>query len=428
MSKNLCVIADKRQGKIVSGYTKKSIRKVKIFTLGPTNDTKRMFMKNFIPYGQQWITEDDKRAVLKVLGSDFLTQGPKVEEFEKAICVYTGAKYCVAVSNGTAALHLAVLALDLKPDAEGITTPNTFVASANCLVYAGLRPVFADIDERTYNINPNEIKKKITRKTKVIVTVDFTGRPADMKRIYNIAKQKKIHIIEDASHAIGSRYDSKYKVGSCRYCDLTTFSFHPVKTITCGEGGAITTNKKSLYEKLKLLRCHGIAKDQKILAKKIGSWYYEMRELGYNYRLTDLQAAIGISQLKKINRFIKRRRAIVKKYNAAFKNIECIIIPPADAVNNSACHLYVVQIAFGRLGKTRKQVMEELRNKHIGTQVHYIPVHLQPYYQKQFGYKEGDFPVAEAYYAQALSLPLYPKMTNYEINYVIKAIKNVIGK
>jgi UDP-4-amino-4,6-dideoxy-N-acetyl-beta-L-altrosamine transaminase len=379
----------------------------------------------YIPYGKQWLDSNDKKAVLDVLNSDFLTQGPKVEEFEKAICRYTGAKFCVAVSNGTAALHLAVLALDIPDGSEGITTPITFVASANCLLYNNIKPVFADIDPQTYNINPDEIKRNINRKTKVIVAVDFAGQPAEMKKIYQITKHNKLFIIEDAAHAIGSKYPDGAKVGSCKYSDMTTFSFHPVKTITTGEGGAITTNNRKLYEKLLILRTHGITKDSDKLSVNPGPWYYEMQELGFNYRLTDIQAALGISQLKKLDNFVKIRRNIVIKYNDAYQVLENITVPYEKPNNLSAFHLYVLLIDYKKLGKSRKQVMDALKNRGIGTQAHYIPVHLQPYYKKHFKFKSGDYPVAESYYSNCLSLPLFPKMTNSDINRVIKEVKNV---
>ena len=382
----------------------------------------------YINYGRQWIDKSDIKAVLKVLSGDLIAQGPKVEEFEKALCKYTGAKYCVAVSNGTAALHLAVLALDIEKGSEGITTPITFVASSNCLIYNNIKPVFADIDSKTYNIDPNEIVKKITKKTEIIIPVHFAGQPANMKEIRQIAKKNKLFVVEDAAHAIGSKYADDSNVGNCKYSDMTTFSFHPVKTITTGEGGAITTNDKELYNKLLLLRAHGITKYPKECSQYPGPWYYEMQELGFNYRLTDIQAALGISQLKKLNNFIKLRRNIVKKYNHAFSLLPNVIIPYENTNVFSAFHLYVLQIDFAKIGKTRKQVIEELDKKGIGTQVHYIPVHLQPYYKKPFGYKKGDFPIAEKYYDKCLSLPLYPKMTSSEVAYVIKEFKNVISQ
>jgi UDP-4-amino-4,6-dideoxy-N-acetyl-beta-L-altrosamine transaminase len=383
-------------------------------------------MSKFLSYGRQYIDKTDINSVTKILRSDYLTQGPTTKEFEKEICKFTGAKYCVAVVNGTAALHLAVLSLGIKKNKEGITTPITFSASSNALLHCGLRPKFADIDHDTYNININEIKKKITKNTKVIVAVDYAGQPADMKKIYKLAKSKGIYVIEDASHAIGSKYDKKTMVGSCKFSDLTTFSFHPVKTITCGEGGAIATNNRKLYEKIKILRNHGITKNPKYLKKNPGPWYYEMQLLGFNYRLSDIHAALGISQMKKIHRFIKRRREIVKKYNHAFKNLPHIKIPFEKRGVFSVFHLYILQIDFKKIGKTRKKVMEELKKNRIGTQVHYIPVHTQPFYKNNFNFKYGDYPVAENYYQKTLSLPLYPKMTNKEVEYVINTVKKIL--
>lgn len=384
-------------------------------------------MPDFLSYGKQWLDENDKEAVLAVLKSDFLTQGPSVAEFEKAICDFTGAKFCVAVANGTAALHLAVASLKIAKDSEGVTSPITFAASANCLIYNNLKPVFADIDEKTYNIDPEEISKKISDKTKIIIPVDFAGQPANLEEISKIAKENNLFVVEDAAHVIGSKYTDGSKVGSCKYSTLTTFSFHPVKTITCGEGGAITTNDEKLYQKLLLLRSHGITKNPAELSQNPGPWYYEMQTLGYNYRLSDIQAALGISQMKKLDKFSKRRREIVSKYNIAFADLKNVAIPYEEDGLDSTFHLYILKIDFEKIGKTRSEVMEELKQKNIGTQVHYIPVHLQPYYQKQFGFKAGDYPISELYYEQALSLPLYPKLTDEEVSYIIKNIKTVLS-
>lgn len=381
-------------------------------------------MNKFIPYGKHWVDEKDIKAVDTVLKSDFLVQGPCVDKFEAALCAYTGAKYAVAVSSGTAALHLAVLALDIKRAKEGITTPNTFAASSNALVYAGLKPVFTDIDSRTYNIDPKEIAKKINKNTKVIVAVDFAGQAAEMEKISKLAKREKIYVIEDAAHAIGSKYEDGSRVGSCKYSDLTTFSFHPVKTITTGEGGAITTNDKNLYDKLILLRSHGITKEASKLKKNPGPWYYEMQELGFNYRLSDFAAALGLSQLKKLDSFVSRRRQIVDKYNKAFKNLKNLQIPYEKEGLKSAFHIYVVQIDFKSVGKSRKLVMEQLKEKGIGTQVHYIPVHHQPYYKKILNVKKGELSKCEKYYERCLTLPLYPRMTNKDIDRVIKVIED----
>lgn len=378
-----------------------------------------------IPYGRQSIDEEDIAAVLSVLKSDFLTQGPKVTEFEQAICAYTGAKYCVVVANGTAALHIAVSALGLESGTEGITSPITFTASANSMAYNNIKPVFADIDPVSYNISPVSIEKKINSKTKLLTPVHFAGQPAEMDKIYSIAQKFKLKIIEDAAHAIGSRYADGSYVGNCRYSDMTIFSFHPVKTITTGEGGAVTTNDHELYEKLLLFRSHGITKNPELLIKNPGPWYYEMHELGFNYRMTDIQAALGLSQLSKLNEFTFRRREIVSLYNREFKDIPWLKTPIESGNVVSCFHLYVLQIDFDRIGKPRVEVMKELAAKGVGTQVHYIPVHTQPWYNKVFGYESGDYPIAEAYYEKCLSLPLYPAMSNEDVNTVINAVKEI---
>jgi UDP-4-amino-4,6-dideoxy-N-acetyl-beta-L-altrosamine transaminase len=382
----------------------------------------------FIPYGKQWLDKNDIQAVVNVLNSDFLTQGPKIEQFEKDICKYTGAKYCIAVANGTAALHLAVAALNLPKYSHGLTSPISFLASANCLIYNNLKPIFADINLKDFNISANTIEAKITPTTKVIISVHFAGQPCNMKAIHKLAKEKKTYVIEDAAHAIGSKYSDGSKIGNCKYSDMTIFSFHPVKTITTGEGGAITTNDHKLYKKLINLRSHGVTKipDEFISKdKENGPWYYEMQKLGFNYRLTDLQAALGSSQLNKIDTFIEKRRNIIKKYNNAFKDISWLTTPKESPGLYSAFHLYILLFNFKKIKKSRKNVMELLSAKNIGTQVHYIPIHLQPFYQKNFGYKNGDFPIAEEYYTHTLSLPLYPKMTEKEIDYVIANVINL---
>ncbi len=381
----------------------------------------------FLNYGKQWIDQDDIDAVVTVLKSDFLTQGPAIEKFEAEICKVTGAKYCVAVANGTAALHLAVKALEIEKGYEGITSPITFVASANAMVYNELKPILADIDEKDYTIDPQEMEKHINDKTKLLIPVHFAGQPAKMKEIKKIADKNKLYIIEDAAHAIGSIYEDGTSVGNCKYSDMTIFSFHPVKTVTSAEGGAITTNSKELYERLCLLRTHGITKDPERMEQNPGPWYYEMQKLGFNYRISDLHAALGYSQLKKLDRFKQKRKEIVGKYNQVFENIDWIKSPCERENLDSCFHLYVIQIDFEKIGKTRKEVMEILNRKNIGTQVHYIPVHLQPYYIRNFGYNKDDYPKAENYYSKCLSLPLYPQMTEEEIKYVIKQIKDLLN-
>jgi UDP-4-amino-4,6-dideoxy-N-acetyl-beta-L-altrosamine transaminase len=378
-----------------------------------------------LPYGHQWIDEEDIKAVSEVLRTDWITQGPKVTEFEEEFARYVGAKYAVAVNSGTAALHATCFAAQIEKGNEAITTPITFAASANCVLYQEGTPVFADINEDTLNIDPVEIKKKITKKTKVLIPVDFTGRPVDLEKILQIAKKNNLLVIEDASHALGATYKGR-KIGSIS--DMTIFSFHPVKHITTGEGGMITSNNKEYYERLKLFRTHGITKEKNKLLDYDGPWYYEMQELGYNYRLTDFQCALGISQLKKIDRIIQQRREIVQKYNCEFKDMPEIKIPqlnPTDS--NSAWHIYMIQLNLEKIKTGRREIFEALRAENIGVNVHYIPVHLHPYYQKKFGYHKGDFPKAENYYSRAITLPIFPKMTEKDINDVVKAVKKVIN-
>lgn len=373
-----------------------------------------------IPYGHQWVDEGDIKEVVKVLKSDWLTQGPKVEEFEIAIAKYCGAKYAVAVSSGTAALHSAFLAAGIKPGDEVITTPLTFAATANAIVYCGGKPVFADIKTDTLNINPELIEGLITPKTKAIAPVDFAGQPCDYDEILKIAKRHNLLVIEDAAHALGSEYKGK-KIGS--FADMTIFSFHPVKAITTGEGGMVLTNNRSFYEKLKIFRHHGIIKKP-----ERGSWYYEIEKPGYNYRLTDFQCALGKSQLKRINKFVKRRREIVAQYNKAFKNIEEIITPTEKKYIRAAWHIYPIQLRLEKLKTGRKEIFEELKRLGLGVQVHYLPLHLQPFYKNKFGYKKGDFPVAEKYYERAITLPLFPKMADSDVKYVIKILKKSLRR
>jgi len=380
-----------------------------------------------IPYARQWIGKKDAAFVCKVLGGELITQGPVVEEMEKKLCRLTGAKYCVVVANGTAALHLAVASLDLKKGCEGITSTNTFVASANAMAYSGVKPVLADIEPDTFNISISDMKKKLTSRTKVVIPVHFAGQPVSIKAV-RVAVGAKIKIIEDAAHAIGSIDEEGYPVGACRWSDMTIFSFHPVKTITSGEGGVITTNSKDLYERLRMLRIGGITRNPKdFIFPSDDPWYYEMQFLGFNYRLTDIHAALGISQLSKLKKFVKRRRGIVAKYNKAFANLRYLTTPVEKKGVFSAFHLYVVQIDFDLLGTTKKEFVTELIKHKIGTQVHYIPVHWQPYYAKTYGYKKGDLPVSENYYRKALSLPLYPKMTDADVAHVVKAVKKIIS-
>lgn len=361
-------------------------------------------------YGHQSVDESDVQAVVEVLRGDSLTCGPAVKAFEKAICDYTGAKYCVAVANATAGLHIAAMAAGIGPGDEAITSPITFLSSANCIAFVGARPVFADIDPETANIDPEEIEKHITDKTKAIIPVHFAGQSCDMERIAAIAKGRNLIVIEDAAHAIGSDYKD-VKVGSCKYSDMTVFSFHPVKTITTGEGGAVTTNDPELYAKLCAYRAHGTHKD----GEMSNTWEYEMRELGYNYRITDFQCALGRSQLSKLDAFKTRRREIVRYYN------ENLGLPHlAEREFSNACfHLYPILV------ENRRDFYFKAREKGLNLQVHYIPVHTQPYYRETFGYRKGDYPKAEAYYDRCISLPLYPGLTDEDLAEIGGRIKEI---
>lgn len=381
-----------------------------------------------IPYGKQDINLLDISSVVNVLKSDWITQGPKIEEFEKVLADYCGAKYAVVVSNGTAALHIACLAAGLKKGDEAITTPVTFLATSNSILYTGAKPVFADIDINTINIDADQFKKKITKRTKAFLPVHFAGLPCDMSELYGIAKKKGITVIEDACHALGAEYKDHgkwVKVGSCRHSDMTVFSFHPVKHITTGEGGAITTNSKKLYEKLLSLRSHGMYKTNK-MAKEQGPWYYEMRDLGFNYRITDLQCAMGISQLKRIKGFLKRRREIADIYDKAFRDTEGVEVIDLPKGKRHAYHLYLIKIDFRKFRTTRKKFMLKLKKKGILTQVHYIPIYRQPYYRKKLGLSKSLFPESENYYARALSIPIYYGMTRKETEKVIRDIKETL--
>ena len=379
-----------------------------------------------ISYGRQHITDEDIQAVVETLKSDYLTQGPKIAEFEKDFATYCGCKYASVVSNGTAALHLCAMALGIKPGDKIITTPITFVASANGFCYCGAEVVFCDIHPDTYLMDLDkleEILKASPKGTyKAVVPVDFAGYPVDVERMKALADEYGFAIVEDACHAPGGALtDSKGKVnriGNSQYADLTVFSFHPVKHIATGEGGAITTNNKELFDKVNLYRTHGITKDPALLQENHGGWYYEMQELGYNYRITEFQAALGISQLKRLDWSIERRNEIAKKYDEAFANTS--IRTPFRANNIlHAFHLYIIQV------ENRKALYDYLRENKIYSQVLYIPAHTMPYY-KGLGWKEGDCPVAEEYYSKCLALPMFPSLTDEEQNWVIEKVLDFI--
>ncbi|KQS19880.1 UDP-4-amino-4,6-dideoxy-N-acetyl-beta-L-altrosamine transaminase [Exiguobacterium sp. Leaf187] len=377
----------------------------------------------FLPYGRQWIEDDDIEAVVKILKSDFLTTGPAILEFEEAVANYVGAKYAVSFSNGTAALHGACFAAGIQEGDEVITTPMTFAASANCVLYQGGTPVFADIDDSTYNIDPKQIEEKITSKTKAIIPVHFTGQPAELDEIHRLAQEHNLVVIEDAAHALGASYKKK-RIGGLS--DMTMFSFHPVKHITSGEGGVITTNDDVYYQKLLQFRSHGIIKDQQLMTEPHGPWYYEMQSLGFNYRMTDIQAALGANQLKKIDRFLSRRKHYVSLYNEAFESRDEIRIPAQHPDGDSSWHLYIIRLQSEKMKVSRKVIYEELMKENIGVNVHYIPVHKMPYYQ-QLGYGKETYPVAEKLYEEILTLPLFPKMSVDDINDVITAVIKILN-
>ncbi len=376
----------------------------------------------YLSYGKQTVDESDIQAVVDVLKGDYLTTGPFVKEFEDKVANYVGAKYAVAVSNGTAALHMACFAAGIKEGDEVIVSSMTFAASANAVLYCGGTPVFADIDPVTYNIDPDRIEEKITDKTKAIIPVDFSGQSVDMDRIKEIADKHDLIIIEDAAHALGSEYKGR-KVGS--QADMVEFSFHPVKPITTAEGGILTTNSEDLYKKMIIFRTHGITRDQEILNENHGPWYYEQQHLGYNYRLTDVQSALGTSQMSKIDEFITRRREIVKQYNEAFKDIKEIVMPFEAEFSNSGWHIYVIKVKPESLTVTRKEIFEALQAENIGVNVHYLPVYLHPYY-RDLGYAKGICPNAEELYENMITLPLFPSMSNEDVNDVVVAVKKVI--
>lgn len=378
--------------------------------------------ETLLPYGHQSIDEDDIQAVVETLRSDWITTGPKVAEFERAFADRVGSEYAVSFSSGTAALHGAASAANLGPGDEAITTPMTFCATANSVLYCGANPVFADISPDTMNVDPEKMARCITSKTKALIPVDYAGHPADLDAIMEIAEGKGLLVIEDACHALGAKYRGK-RVGSISH--MTVFSFHPVKHITTGEGGMVTTDDPELAGRLRLFRNHGIDSDARQRQAE-GLWYYEMTELGYNYRLTDIGSALGHSQLKKMDKNISRRREIASTYRAEFEDIPSVI-PPTERLHvSSAWHLYPIRLDLRASGTTRAEIFAALRAENIGVNVHYIPVHLHPYYRNRFGYKGGEYPVAEAAYESLISLPIFQGMTNEDVSDVIKAISKVL--
>lgn len=375
-------------------------------------------------YGHQWIDESDVQAVSDVLRSDALTCGPAVTKMERTLADYTGANYAVAVSNGTAALHCACIAAGVGPGDEVITTPITFAASANCALYCGARPVFADINPKTYNIDPASIRAHITERTKAVVAVDFTGQAVENDEIRKICDEYHLIFIEDAAHAIATTYRGK-RVGSL--ADMTCFSFHPVKTVTGGEGGAVTTNSKELYQKLVLAHTHGITHDEELMeeAPHEGPWVYEQVSLGFNYRLTDFQAALITSQMQKLEKFAARRKAIVARYNEAFADLPEIFIQEEIPESDTCRHLYIIQLDLEKLSCTRREFFDAMSAENVQCQIHYVPVYWFPYYQ-HLGYEKGLCPNAEAVYAGIMSIPLYPAMTDWDVEDVIHAVRKVV--
>ncbi len=383
-----------------------------------------------IPYGKQSISQDDINSVISVLQSDFLTQGPQVPLFEKVVANYCGVDYGIAVNSATSALHIACLSLGLGKGDLLWTSPNSFVASANCGLYCGAEVEFVDIDQQTYNLSTKELESKLiiakqkNKLPKIVIPVHFAGQSCDMKKIYSLSQEYGFYIIEDASHAIGGKYLDKY-IGSCQYSDITVFSFHPVKIITTAEGGLATTNNASIAKKMSLYRSHGITRDQKLMSKvSEGDWYYQQIGLGFNYRMTELQAALGSSQINRLDEFIDKRHSLQKRYDTLLKDLP-IVLPYQSQDAYSALHLYPVLIELEKTGKGREKIFNELRNKGIGVNVHYIPIHLQPYY-KSLGFKTGDYPNAENYYNRVISIPLFYDMTMNEHDKVVEALTEIL--
>jgi len=384
-----------------------------------------------IPYGKQDINQADIDSVIDVLQSDFLTQGPQVPLFEKKVSDYCGSEFGVAVNSATSALHIACLALGLGKGDCLWTSPNSFVASANCGLYCGAKVDFVDIDPRTYNLSPEELEKKLiqakrdNKLPKIVIPVHFAGQSCDMKKIHSLSQEYGFKIIEDASHAIGGKYLDQ-SIGCCQYSDITVFSFHPVKIITTAEGGLATTNNKELSEHMQLFRSHGVTRDPKLMIKKAeGGWHYQQVELGFNYRMTELQAALGVSQMKRLDEFVALRHQRQKRYDELLKNLP-VVVPYQDMDSYSALHLYPIQIKTDKVKNTRKEIFEALRKNDIGVNVHYIPVHTQPYYEN-IGFKKGCYPNAEAYYDSAISIPLFSQMSVIQQDMVVKNLKKIFN-
>lgn len=380
-----------------------------------------------ISYGKQNINQEDIEAVIEVLKSDFLTQGPAIEQFEKKVAKYCGAKFAVAVTNATSALHIACLAVGIgKGDVLWIS-PNTFVASANCGRYCGADIDFVDIDNDTYNMSVSKLAEKLSNseiKPKVVVPVHFSGQSCEMEKIHELAKQYNFAVIEDASHAIGADYKDT-KVGSCAYSDMTVFSFHPVKIITTAEGGMVLTNNKDLYDKLILFRSHGITRDDQLMKNESdGPWYYEQIDLGFNYRMTDMQAALGSNQMNRLNEFVTRRRYLANRYNELLADLP-VKLPYQQPDSNSSWHVYVIRLDLEQVKIDKQTIFAKMRELGINLNLHYIPVHTQPYYQ-ELGFKKGDFPVSEQYYKEVFTLPLYYSLTDKQQDYIVESLRGVL--
>ena len=389
-------------------------------------------MKNLYTYGRQNIDQDDIKAVIEVLNSAWLTQGPFVNKLENDLADKFNAKYSTVVANGTAALHLIGLALGWEKGDIIITSPITFLASANAILYAGATPDFVDIDEKSYTIDVIKLERRIldykkeNKSVKAVIAIDYAGNPCDWKSLRILADKYNFKLVNDNCHALGAEIDGDIGY-ACKYADVVAMSFHPVKHITTGEGGAILTNSKIIDEKVKILRTHGMTKNEKLLTKNDGPWYYEMQELGFNYRITDFQCALGSSQLKKLDSFVERRNEIAKYYDEQFKNDERFVCPEVGPNRKHAYHLYPLQIKFNKLKISKVDFFNKMRERNIALQVHYIPVHLQPYYKDKFGFKHGDYPIAEKFYEQEISIPMYPALEKADLEYIVRTIKELVA-